>query len=444
MKARLAELSVVVLMMPLVARAQVRFAGTEFQVNTYTSSNQEEQAICRAADGRFVVVWESGADHDGDLSGVFAQRYASNGDELGTEFQVNTYTTESQEEPRICCDEEGNFVVVWESYGQDGESFGVFARRFGSDGSFLGAEFQVNTYTTANNGMPDVCCDATGNFTVVWESERDGSIDGVFGQRFASAGTSLGTEFQINTFTTGEQDNPRVCCAATGDFVVVWESTNQPGDEDDGVFGQRFASNGSFRGTEFQVNTFTSADQDYPVVCCSASGDFVVAWEGSGNQDGDEEGVFAQRFASSGARRGPEFQVNVFTSGSQEDPTICCRANGDFVIAWQSEHQDGNAYGVFARQFSNAVLSGGPEFQVNTYTTDNQDEPEIACDAKGNFVVVWESFSQDGDLEGVFGQRFELLGIQSTPALSFGGIAVGVVALLGAGAKALRRRRKGS
>ena len=33
----------------------------------------------------------------------------------------------------------------------------------------------------------------------------------------------------------------------------------------------------------------------------------------------------------------------------------------------------------------------GAEFQVNTYTTSNQELPSVATDANGNFVVVWES-----------------------------------------------------
>src|SRR5215470_19058155 len=115
--ARSIGLVLLILVMPFAARAQLlRFAGTEFQVNTYTSKNQEDPAVCRAADGSFVVVWESDADQDGESYGIFAQRYASNGAELGTEFQVNTYTTNSQEDPRVCCSADGNFVVVWTGF----------------------------------------------------------------------------------------------------------------------------------------------------------------------------------------------------------------------------------------------------------------------------------------------------------------------------------------
>ena len=45
----------------------------------------------------------------------------------------------------------------------------------------------------------------------------------------------------------------------------------------------------------------------------------------------------------------------------------------------------------------------GPEFRVNTYTTNDQLQPSIAADSAGNFVVVWDNVNQFAD---VFGQRY--------------------------------------
>ena len=46
----------------------------------------------------------------------------------------------------------------------------------------------------------------------------------------------------------------------------------------------------------------------------------------------------------------------------------------------------------------------GPEFRVNTYTTSTQASPSVASDPNGNFVVVWQSDGQDGSGYGVYGQ----------------------------------------
>jgi hypothetical protein len=48
----------------------------------------------------------------------------------------------------------------------------------------------------------------------------------------------------------------------------------------------------------------------------------------------------------------------------------------------------------------------GNPFQVNSYTAGAQDAPSVALDANAAFVAVWESAGQDGDDLGIFGQRY--------------------------------------
>jgi hypothetical protein len=62
---------------------------------------------------------------------VFAQRYDASGAKRGAEFQVNTYTTDWQWGSSVASDASGNFVMAWQSYGQDGSGNGAFAQRFG-------------------------------------------------------------------------------------------------------------------------------------------------------------------------------------------------------------------------------------------------------------------------------------------------------------------------
>ncbi|MEO1369199.1 MAG: hypothetical protein AAFX50_18630, partial [Acidobacteriota bacterium] len=51
----------------------------------------------------------------------------------------------------------------------------------------------------------------------------------------------------------------------------------------------------------------------------------------------------------------------------------------------------------------------GGQFQVNTYTTFSQSDPDVAMAPDGRFVVVWESNGADGvDTSGseILAQRF--------------------------------------
>jgi hypothetical protein len=107
---------------------------------------------------------------------------------VGSEFQVNTHTPDGQQRPAVAANADGDFVVAWRSIGQDGSFDGIFAQRFASDGTAQGSEFQVNTYTTSYQRFPALSADANGDFVVAWESGgQDGSFTGVFAQRYVLA-----------------------------------------------------------------------------------------------------------------------------------------------------------------------------------------------------------------------------------------------------------------
>ncbi len=274
-----------------------------------------------------------------------------------------------------------------------------------SSAALVGSEFQINTYTTAYQGLPAVAAAPNGSFVVLWSDEpRDGSGFGVFGQRFDSTGAFVGTDFAVNTYTTADQLRPSAAAATDGSFVVAWHSYLQNGGTS-GVFGQRFDSVGQSLGTEFQISSHTTGGQLFPTVTVHADSAFVAAWR-SDTQDGDSTGVYARRYDSTGAALGTEFQVNSYTTSVQYHQAIASHGDGAFVVVWESESQDGDLAGVFGQRYDSAGQAVGTEFQVNTCTTSYQYFPMVAASPNGTFVVVWQSYGQDGSGAGVFAQRY--------------------------------------
>jgi hypothetical protein len=390
--------------------------GGEFQVNSYTDGNQAYPAACAAADGTTMVVWES-EGQDGSGSAIRGQRYDSAGAPLGGEIEVNSHTDDRQQQPAVACPPSGDFVVVWESRGQDGDDFGIFGRRFDRNGAPVGSEFAVNTTTAERQRGAATCSDAEGDFVVVWHSyDQDGDGYGVFAQRFDAAGGRRGGEFQVNTHTEYSQGHPAVACSPAGDFVVVWDGGEQDGDGY-GIFAQRIDADGAKVGSEFRVNSGTDGGQQLPAVASAGNGDFVVVWESYDDQDGDGYGIFGQRFTGDGTPNGEEFRVNAATMFSQEKAAICAAPAGDFTVAWSSPDEDGS--GVFTRSFDAAGAPvGSGDVRVNTFTAGEQgalsDEGHVLAVAgadDGRFLVAWQSLgitvaSQDGSGAGVFGQRY--------------------------------------
>ena len=87
---------------------------------------------------------------------------------LGSEFRVNAFTTSSQFDTTVGMDADGDFVVAWHSYGQDGSSRGVYAQRYNAAGVAQASEFRVNTYTTGGQNYPTVAMDADGDDVPAW------------------------------------------------------------------------------------------------------------------------------------------------------------------------------------------------------------------------------------------------------------------------------------
>jgi hypothetical protein len=393
----------VLVSVPSAAWSQGNPLGPEFRVNTYATGAQGFASAAADGSGNFVVAWTS--LQDGSSYGSFGQRYASSGTPLGPEFRVNTFTGDFQGYPSVAADTSGNFVVAWISNLQDGSGTGVFGQRYLSSGTPVGPEFRINTYTTSEQRDPSVAADSSGNFVVTWQSfGQDAAVWGVFGQRYSSTGAPLGPEFRVNTFTIGNQYRPAVASdSLTGNFVVVWRSYQAASF---GIFGQRYSSSGTPLGAEFRVNTYVVSPYANPIssIATDPSGNFVVVWENA--TDGSLLGVSGQRFASSGAPLGPEFRVNTYTTGHQNRPSVAADTSGNFVVTWESYGQDGASWGVFGQRYASTGAPLGPEFRVNTFTTSYQTDPSVAADSLGNFVVVWNSNLQDGSNLGVFGQRY--------------------------------------
>jgi hypothetical protein len=102
--------------------------------------------------------------------------------------------------------------------------------------------------------------------------------------------------------------------------------------------------------------------------------------------------------------------VNTNLTDSQDQPTVAVDTSGNFVVAWRSNKQDLSNAGVFARRYDAAGNPLTGEFQVNVNNSGSQDKPTIAISASG-FVIAWSSGNnQDGDKHGIFARRFNTSG----------------------------------
>lgn len=272
--------------------------GPEFQVNTYTYGIQFEPDIAADSTGGFVVTWQSRGSHGNDTAddSVQLRRFTNAGLPVGSDFQVNEYTPGYQGAPAIASTPDGRFVVAWFSTlsGEtDSSETSVHARVFDASGNPLTSQFQVNVITTSYQHAPAVAIAPDGEFVVAWHSYESSGPDtsgwSIQARRYSATGTPLGSEFQVNTDTTGTQTSPTVSMNAEGGFVIAWHS-DVAGTGDSDIRCRRFLPGGLADGPEFQMNSYTPGNQALPSLASRAVGDLVVAFTSFGSPETDAWG----------------------------------------------------------------------------------------------------------------------------------------------------------
>ncbi|MCP3976128.1 MAG: DUF11 domain-containing protein [bacterium] len=109
-----------------------------------------------------------------------------------------------------------------------------------------------------------------------------------------------------------------------------------------------------------------------------------------------------RHFNRRGIPFGNDFQVNTYTTDDQLAPAVAIGADGDFVVAWESigssGSDDGSLFGrsIQMRHFNRRATPLGDDFQANSYITGDQRRPSVAVDANGDFLVTWDSLGSRG------------------------------------------------
>jgi hypothetical protein len=217
---------------------------------------------------------------------------------------------------------------------------------------------------------------------------------------------------RVNTVTTDEQRAQQITRLADGGWVVTWQSAMQETGSDGastGVYQQRYDADGKAVGGEVHVNSYTPSSQYAPKITALENGGWVVAWN-SNAQDGSATGVYQQVFDAEGDRSGGETQINTVTNFAQQDPLPIGLEDGRFVTLWLVQEADGTPFGTF-RIYQRLFEPDGDaitgEIEVGAPITGNLSEPRAVALKDGGWVVTW---STEGSGTTVYQQVFSSTG----------------------------------
>jgi len=328
---------------------------------------------------------------------------------------VNSDSTGDQDNASVSATRNGYTAVVWEddrdtTNPEDPIHSDVWIRLY-KEGTSL-YEKKLSTGGTGNwrHWQPDVALHENGTAVVVWAEDPDGNGFYNIPYRVVSTAGTVTASGYANTSSDGQQINPRVSVDPDGApitgavaFTVVWEDIQ-------GTAAATVKAAG-FTGTttksyEVTVNAAGGAHHN-PDVATSASGDAVVVWD----EDTDNDGVYqiglVKLAKANGAVALSRRSANSLGGGQQQRPAVAADFNGDFAVAWESDHT--GTRGVWARSFTATGTAGSAEVEVSggagggdpTVGIDDQRDAVVGWSVAGTDPAVWaRGLNPDGTFAG--------------------------------------------
>lgn len=329
------------------------------------------------------------------------RRFSPNDVPLGPDMVLSTQSSNPEE---VVANRRGDYIAVWnELIPTTGAVRAGVLRRVSPVLGPLNLRF--------THAVGDVDVDRLGNFILVWTAETPAG-QRVVGQRFNANGTPRGPEFLASTTLAlgGEILGGVAMNQQTGEFVIVWVSRNADGTIR-GIFGQRFGFLTGRQGSEFQVNT-TEIGEIFTVSPLAADvgraedGSFVVAWSyNPASIPGTGTDIFAQRFDNAGARLGGEIVVADGAPISDGHVHLDVAPQGHFVTAW-----DDGGPPLLVRLYRKNGTPAGPARELVAGTTPFPGAPRLDFGYNNIFVLGWDDFigihDPDDDNWEVNYQRF--------------------------------------
>lgn len=330
------------------------FLGAEFGVNEQTAGRQDSPDAVFLDGGGFIVVW-TGPVTDSGPPGIWSRRFGPDGQPTGGDELIYHDPQHRPQLPRLSSDGTQTLLVVWE--GQDdfpGSTIDIVGLWLDLAGNPLGEPFVVNQFTESAQRYPHVAMSAHGRAVATWASSgQDGDSWGVFARCLDGPTGPMGPEFQVNQFTTGAQHQPRVAVGTGGRFAITWwDDTGLRLTQDfyRRVQARTYGADCQPRGDEVQVNQFDAGVQDVPAIAADETG-YLVAWQSYPEIGFSRQGIYARRMDVSGNFIGEEFRLSQETEAYQDHPAITTTPDSGLFGIWETLGQDGSGFGIYARLF---------------------------------------------------------------------------------------------
>mgnify|MGYP001602478425 FL=1 len=313
----------------------------------------------------------------------------------GTAALIETDNTGNAYPPQIAVDASGNAIAVWQQY--DGTRYNIWANRY-TAGTGWGTAALIETDNTGTAIEPQVAIDASGNAIAVW-LHLNGTLYSMWANRYvpgSGRGSGWGTAAGIDIDLTNgsSRDAPQLAIDASGNAIAVWSR----GDNATlSIYAVRYVP-----GTGWSAPTLIETDNTgnaySPQIAFDASGNAIAVWS---QFDGTRSNIYANRYTA-GTGWGTAALIETDNAGVASNPQIAFDAGGNAIAVWS---QFDGARSIYANRYTATTGTWGTAALIETDNAGDALEPQIAVDASGNAIAVWQQY--DGTRYNIWANRYQ-------------------------------------
>ena len=255
-------------------------------------------------------------------------------------------------------------------------------------------DFIISETTEFGLGDSDVAINNSGEFVIVYEFFKKSSASysddfrKINAQFFRANGEPIANKVTIVSSNDLELWNSKVAMDKNGNFVVSWDESGTKSDEDISIIKfQIFDSNGIARSEQMVIGD-DSLKQSSADIAMSPDGNFVVTWA-SYTDNSSKTDIHAQLFSPDGVAQSNAFLVSAESGIAQNDPEVAINNDGEFVVTWKAEKFGDESY-VYARRYDSFGTALGGVINVNDDSSCNFYNPSIAMSNDDSFAITSE------------------------------------------------------
>jgi Bacterial Ig-like domain len=222
--------------------------------------------------------------------------------------------------------------------------------------------------------------------------QTDGTRYNILANRYVM-GTGWGTATLIETDNAGDATSPQIAIDANGNALAVWQQSDGTHTN---IWANRYVV-GTGWGTATLIETDNAGDATSPQIAIDANGNALAVWQQS---DGTRTNILANRYVV-GMGWGTAALIETINTGSATAPQIAINANGNALVVWQQS--DGTRYNIWSNRY--VVGTGwGTAALIETDNAGSAYSPQIAVDTSGNALAVWDQ--SDGTRNNIWSNRY--------------------------------------